>query len=109
MAQEIDPNLWSDYDHAKKGEEFWKKESARLAAEIGRLMGDEEEITVNGRKVGTYERIEGMNGKAFMKEYPELAEQFTTIVEKHELNKEQIKLFKPELYRQFQTRQLRRN
>lgn len=85
----------------------WEERRDALAAKIEEIMGDAEVGTVEGREVVTYARTDRFQGSRFKKDHPDLYEVYTDLVEVPQLNVKSIKLARPELYEQYQSRSLR--
>ncbi len=77
-----------------------------IAARVKEAAGEDTELTVNGTKVGSYERIKKFAAKAFIKARPELAEEFTTHRYVEEIDERKLARMLPEVYAEFQVRQL---
>lgn len=103
---EIDPKLYLDYVAAREAEKNAKSIKDELAAQIKELAGEDEELTVNGNKVGTYERIRKFAAKSFIKARPELAEEFTVHRYVEEIDERKLARLLPDVYAEFQVRQL---
>jgi len=103
---EIDPQLYKDFVEARAYAKQATELSDSLAAEIRAAAGEDEELTVNGHKVGTYERINKFPVQRFIKENKELAEQFMVIKASEVFDEVLFKRTLPAIYARYQTRQL---
>lgn len=103
---EIDPTLYKNFvearDHAKQAKQLFDG----LAAEIKAAAGEDQELTVNGQKVGTYERIAKFPVQKFIKENPDLAQQFMVIKADEVFDEALFRRSLPSIYAKYQTRQL---
>ena len=78
----------------------------KLAEDIKRQAGSDTVLTVDGVKVGGYDYIKSFPAKRFISDHPELAEQFMTYRTDSVLNEALLARSLPDLYRDYQTRQL---
>lgn len=101
------PWLLDAYDGAKKAEAYWKKRAEELAAAVKHVAGDHEELTLNGKPVFSHRPIETFRGADFKKDHPDLYQAYLHMVEKPELDVRTLKSARPELYKEYQSRQLR--
>ena len=103
---EIDPKLYQQFVSAREVAKDAKLYQDQLAAEIKAEAGGDTELTVNGKKVGGYDWIDKFPAQRFIKDHPELAEQFMVIRAEHVLDEALLRRTLPDLYRNYQTRQL---
>lgn len=112
VAAPVNLDLYADL---VKQEEFlrntineWKRQHEEVKAKIQSLMGDAEEAVFAGATAFTWARIDRMNTSDFVKAYPVLAEVYTRIVPKPELDVEALRRDRPEQFREFQVRQFKK-
>jgi hypothetical protein len=103
---EIDPHVYQEFISAREAAKQAKEWADELAAKIKLAAGTDEELTVGGVRVGTYDYINKFPAKRFIKEHEELAAQFMEYRTVSELNEVLLRRTLPELYRKYQTRQL---
>jgi hypothetical protein len=103
---EIDNELYRNYLAARAEVKDAKVVFDQLAAEIKAAAGDDPELTVNGKKVGGYDWIDKFPAQRFIKDHPELAEQFMVIRAEQVLDEALLRRTLPDLYKTYQTRQL---
>lgn len=103
---EIDQNTYLDYVEARAKAKDAVAVADALAAEIKAAAGTDEELTVNGQKVGSYDYINKFPAKRFVKEHGELAAQFMEYRTEQVLNEVLLRRTLPDLFKQYQTRQL---
>jgi hypothetical protein len=75
---------------------------------IKERMGESESATIDGGEIFTWRRIDGVNETKLKKAYPQIAAAYTDLVEKPVLNKDLLREAKPDIFREFQTRQFKR-
>jgi hypothetical protein len=103
---EIEAQLYLAFVQAREFAKAAKAQQDELAAEIKAAAGDDPELTVNGKKVGGYDWIDKFPAQRFIKDHPELAEQFMVIRAEQVLDEALLRRTLPDLYRNYQTRQL---
>lgn len=103
---EIDQRIYLDYIEARQKAKDASSVADALAADIKRMAGADEVLTVNGTKVGTFERIKKFASQKFIKDNPDLAEAFTVQRYVSELDVAKIKRMLPDEYAKYQVRQL---
>lgn len=103
---EIEPQLYQDYVRAREFAKAAEKQKDELAAEIKKVAGLDTELTVNGVKVGGYEYVNKFPVQRFLKDHPELSEQFMTYRTEHVLDEGLLRRTLPDLYRAYQSRSL---
>lgn len=106
MAVEVDNALYLEFKMIDDAIKRMEKEKNRLAALIAESAGDEEELTVKGRKVLAYKRIDNMRSKELQKDHPDLYASFCFEVTKREFQKGAFSRAMPDLYAQYQSRRL---
>lgn len=103
---EIGHQLYQEYLKARAFAKQAQAQADELAAEIKEAAGTDTELTVNGLKIGGYEYINKFPVARFLKERPELAEQFMVLKAHDVFDEALLKRNLPDLYREYQTRQL---
>lgn len=109
MAKEISADLAASLRYAREQMDFWAEEVAKLKAQAITEAGEEEELTVDGKTVATYNFVAKFREKDFRKEYPEVASYFTKVERRdvESLDLDGLKKARPELYKQYQSRSFR--
>ena len=102
------PWLLDELDAANAALGYWKKRVDDLKDAIRDVAGEKEELVLHGKTVFTYARIATFRQADFAKAHPDLFKAYQHTVETSELDVDLLKHAKPDLYREFQTRQLRR-
>jgi hypothetical protein len=102
------PWLPESLEKAEAALKYWQGRVNELKAALRVVAGDNESLTLNGREVFTYNHINGFRGADFKKDHPDLYEAYLHTVEKDELDVKTLKSARPDLYKQYQSRQLRR-
>jgi hypothetical protein len=87
--------------------QYWTKEKALVQKALEDLLGESEVAKIGGREVLTYARINGFNEGKFKKEHPDLHRFYTHKVEVEEFDREGFERTRPEIYAQYQTRQMK--
>jgi hypothetical protein len=103
---EISAELFSEYVKARADAKAAKTYFDALAEQVKARAGKDVELTVDGTKVGTYERIKKFAAKSFIKARPELAEEFTVHKYVEEIDERKLARLLPDVYAEFQVRQL---
>lgn len=103
---EIDAKLYLEFCAAREVEKNAKAVKDGLAAQIREAAGDDEVVTVDGVKVGTYERINKFPVQKFIKENADLAQQFMVIRAEKVFDERLFRRAAPDIYARYQTRQL---
>lgn len=103
---EIPQNLYTEYVHARQLAKDADALVKALAEQIRARVGEDEQVTVNGTKVGTFERIKKFAVSKFTKDHPELAVQFMVWKTEEKVDEKKLARMLPDLYRQYQVRQL---
>lgn len=86
---------------------YWEKEKAQAQAALQDLLGEAEVAKIKGREVLTYARINNFNETLFKKEHPDLHQFYTRLVEVPQFDREAFERTRPEIYAQYQTRQMK--
>ena len=86
---------------------YWEKEKALAQEALEELLGDAEVAKIKGREVLTYARIDAFNEGKFKKEHPDLWKFYLHPVEVERFDREIFSRTRPELYAQYQTRQMK--
>jgi hypothetical protein len=102
------PWLAEALETAEAALKYWKNRVDELKAAVRIVAGENEEITLNGKPAFTYHYINGFRGEDFRKDHPDLYEAYLHEVKKMELDTTTLRSARPEVYREYQTRQLRR-
>jgi len=105
------------YADLVKQEEFladtikeWEKQLAEIRGKLQDVLkaADADEATFAGRPVYTWHRINRLRTKDFIKDRPNLAQQYIEPKVVDELNAERLKRDNPALYAEYQVRQFKR-
>lgn len=107
QAFEVDPNLFSNWRHAREAAKDWKKEEERLRQEIEAAANGAASITVDGVPVISHETTATFQGAAFKKAFPELYRAFTTQQTVDRFDPELLRHHDANLYDAFRARQFR--
>jgi len=109
-AGNLDEVPWipTELERAEAALKYWKNRVDELKAAVRAVAGENEEITLNGKPVFTYHYINGFRGEDFKKDHPDLYEAYLREVKKMELDTTTLRSARPEMYREYQSRQLRR-
>jgi hypothetical protein len=102
------PWIPDELEKAEAALKYWKNRVDELKAAVRVVAGENEEITLNGKPVYTYHYINGFRGEDFRKDHPDLYEAYLHEVRKMELDTTTLKSARPDVYREYQSRQLRR-
>jgi len=86
----------------------WTTRLEDVQAQLQALAGEAEEVTIEGKPVFTYTRINRLREKDFRKQYPVMAGVYTDVIEVEKLNVDSLRAAQPELYREFQSRAWKR-
>jgi hypothetical protein len=102
------PWIPTELEKAEAALKYWKERVDELKAAVRAVAGEGEEVTLNGKPMFTYHYINGFRGEDFKKDHPDLYEAYLHPVTKQELDVKTLRSAKPDVYRQYQSRQLRR-
>lgn len=102
------PWIPTELEKAEAALKYWKERVDELKAAVRAVAGESEEVTLNGKPIFTYHYINGFRGEDFKRDHPDLYEAYLRPVTKHELDVKTLRSAKPDVYRQYQSRQLRR-
>jgi hypothetical protein len=102
------PWLPTALEKAEAALKYWKERVDELKAAVRAVAGESEEVTLNGKPMFTYHYINGFRGEDFKRDHPDLYEAYLHPVTKQELDVKTLRSAKPDVYRQYQSRQLRR-
>jgi hypothetical protein len=97
-------DLLRRYTEAKAAKEAWAKIEELLRGELETLLGDAEEATVNGVTAVTWARTNTFQKAEFQRAEPELYRIYEEDKVVRALNVERLRLTRPEIFRQFQSR-----
>lgn len=99
--------LLGDIYEAMEAEKFWKNRVEKLKKQLAAVLGDSQQGTVGGEEAVTFEPINKFSAKAFREKYPNLYRAYITTRTVEEIDEAALKLTRPELYAEFQTRPMR--
>lgn len=99
--------LLGDIYEAMEAERFWKARVEKLKKQLAAVLGDAQQGTVGGEEAVTFEPINKFSAKAFKDKYPNLYRAYITTRTVEEIDEAALKLTRPELYAEFQTRPMR--
>lgn len=103
---EIDEGTYRAYLAARAHAKDAKAQADALADLLKIQAGSDTELTVNGSPVGTYDYVDRFPDKRFIKDHPELADQFMTERTESVLNVKLLERTLPDMFRAYQTRSL---
>ena len=108
-AKDIDAHeeLLSRFLLCRDNAQYWTKEKALVQKALEDLLGEAEVAKIKGREVLTYARIDGFNEGKFKKEHPDLHQFYTHLVEVPKFDRETFERTRPELFAEYQTRQMK--
>jgi len=88
-------------------QKFWEEREKRIKAELAEVLGDATIGTVSGQDVVFYEYKDSFRGGDFAKAYPDMAKLYSRDIVKNQFDPKWLKVARPDLYEQFQTRAFR--
>ena len=103
---ELDKELDASFRYAREQQDYWTRLVEDLGNQVREAAGEDEELTINGRIVWHFHRTANFRGKQFAKAYPELAQHFTYREEVEKFDLQRLRLQRPDLYAEFQSRSL---
>lgn len=102
----IPADLYAEYIKQRAIVSENKKILDEMVGDIKALAGDDEELTVNGKKVLAFGYVDKFAEAKFLKENPDLAEQFTVERTEKRVDTKFLRRLLPDVYRKYQVRQL---
>jgi hypothetical protein len=106
---EFNKELSDQLIYAEEQLKLWTGIVDELKDKLREAAGDDEEVTVNGKVFWTYALTAKLREKAFHAEQPEeLVDQFMRYDSVRVLDVAKLKRQRPDLYRKYQSRSLRR-
>jgi hypothetical protein len=101
------PDLPEELRKAERALKYWKVRVEELQGALRMVAGEHETLTLHGEPAFTYNYINTFQGKKFEKEQPDLYRAYLEEKKVQQLNVELLKLARPDVYRLYQSRQLR--
>lgn len=109
MAVEISEDLAASIRFARSQRDYWTKEYNNAVAQAEALADGEEELTVNGVVAFTNNRTKSFRTADFKKKNPAIYDFYTETqrVDVEVFNLERLKLGRPDLFAEYQSRSFR--
>lgn len=105
---EAPADLIAQLEYAEEQSKYWTELIKDTKAQLTKIAGDDEELTVNGKLVRTYRYTDAFKSEAFVKAYPVVAANYTIIEEVKVLDVARLQRNQPELWREFRSRSFRK-